>query len=503
MSVSDRSIAGVTLSWPRDVAHRALEWIVPELERAPMRFVRAITILVGALFLLPNLLFVAAGSYRAIVRPLWNLDYALIALAFPWLGAAGAGVATAITALLDVIVALTYHFHGNPGALFQVVRDLPNLPATYVATVATGILAATALVGAAVQRSLRKVPRKLGPNLVAAALCFLLAGASDAIGEAPRGGSSRPIVLDDFLVNAVIPYLALATEYRGIEKDVVPSATSHLLAALRAGGDVPERIVLVVVESLGKYTHADLNDLQWGAFDAEALRRRYDVQIGSIPQAGSTVKGEIRELCGALSASVRPDPSLLPVEDCLPQLLGRRGYRTVALHGFRREMFARWNWYPALGFDEILFDEEIAAAVAAGRRCGTAFNGVCDADVWSLIEGRLRADPLPLFVYWLTLNAHSPISASDAAASDLDCARSAITVEHDELCTLLRLHDVVLDRIARTALTNELPSTAFIVVGDHPPSLFGAREQRYVVPDSVPYAILWPRTNPGASAPMS
>lgn len=498
MSVPYRSTAGVTLSWSRDIAMRVLEWIVPELERAPNRFVRATVVLLSVQFLLPNLLFIGWGAYRAIVRPPWNLDYALIALAFPWLGAAGAAVATAIVALLDVIVAMTYHFHGNPGALFRVVHDLPNLPAADVATVATGLLTACVIVGAMIQRSLRRVPRRLGPNLVAAACCYLLASASNSVGDAARGGPSRPVVLEDFLLNAVVPYVALVTEYRGIEKDVVPSATGDLLAALRSGGDLPDRIVLVVVESLGKYTDSDLNDLQWRAFDAGALRRSHRVQIGSIPQAGSTVKGEIRELCGALSASVRPDPALLPVDNCLPQLLRRRGYRAIALHGFRREMFDRSTWYPALGFDEVYFDTEIAAALGSDRRCGARFSGSCDEDVWSLVADRLQTADQPLFIYWLTLNAHPPVSAADVEASDLDCASSPIAEEHDELCTLLRLHDVVLGQIVSTALSNDFLSTAFIIVGDHPPSLFGASAQRFVVPDSVPYAILWPRATMSA-----
>jgi hypothetical protein len=61
---------------------------------------------------------------------------------------------------------------------------------------------------------------------------------------------------------------------------------------------------------------------------------------------------------------------------CLPKLLHRRGYVSLAVHGFSGSMFGRQFWYPGLGFDKAIFGDKLvkespACAAAASAACAT------------------------------------------------------------------------------------------------------------------------------------
>ena len=56
---------------------------------------------------------------------------------------------------------------------------------------------------------------------------------------------------------------------------------------------------------------------------------------------------------------------------CLPWKFRKLGYHTIAVHGFTKKMFDREHWFPQIGFQELIFREELAAKLK--DVCGSAF----------------------------------------------------------------------------------------------------------------------------------
>src|SRR5207245_1958944 len=116
-------------------------------------------------------------------------------------------------------------------------------------------------------------------------------------------------------------------------------------------------VVLVIVESLGRTKDSTGDSATFAPLLSEAVRRQYVVRVGTVPFHGATTSGELRELCG-VAADYRA-VNRVNLQDCLPARLQTGGFHTVALHGYSGAFFDRYAWYPRLGFQEILFAEEL------------------------------------------------------------------------------------------------------------------------------------------------
>ena len=90
---------------------------------------------------------------------------------------------------------------------------------------------------------------------------------------------------------------------------------------------------------------------------------------GTAGYYGSTTAGEMRELCH--TREFYGDYAPKWGFSCLPELLHRRGYTSVAVHAFTGGMFERKFWYPRLGFDKMVFGQKILRQTH--RMCGSAF----------------------------------------------------------------------------------------------------------------------------------
>jgi len=470
--------------------------LIPPLERDAKTFARSSGWLLAVVVLLPNVVPWVIGAVWVLPRPVLNLDYAVVALLHPWLGASGVGVLVGLFSLVDLAVAGAYHFHGNPAALIQAAPDALHLPLSLTLPYALVLGGATVGVGWIVRRLIRGVPKRSGPNLAAAAVAYLLSlVVTPLVPTSLRG--ERAVALGDFLDNAVLPAVAMATEYHGLIGGHVPAASTPLFQAFDQGDSLPPRVVLVVLESWGRLLDPTLDSLATMGLDTAGLDSLYRVERGEAPQYGSTVKGELRELCRGRSGSVRPDVALLPVAQCLPELFDARGYRTMAFHGFLPEFFDREDWWPGLGFDSVEFRDDIATALGTRRMCGGAFEGICDTDVARLLGRELsRPDtagrPRRLFLYWLTLNAHPPYNRFPGDRKPVWCA-SGGPAKTDKVCSFMAWNDQALSAITKIAVDHADGRTAWILVGDHPTPFDSPRERALVEPDSVPFVRLWPR----------
>ena len=99
-------------------------------------------------------------------------------------------------------------------------------------------------------------------------------------------------------------------------------------------------------------------------------------------------------------------------------------------------------------------------------RCGSVFEGLCDAEVAKAVHARLAApEERPKLVYWLTLNSHIPFVAKTQGR--LGCGTPSARIANKTTCQLTELWGDVFDAVAAIAADPALPPTDILLVGDH------------------------------------
>jgi hypothetical protein len=297
-------------------------------------------------------------------------------------------------------------------------------------------------------------------------------------------GAALVFAAGDFAVNAS-PHYHFGTLYstgRPMESAIDSSGFNRAVA-----DDSSRRNVLVVVvEALGQFADSEHEAFLLRSFDDTDLRKRYEVSIGTTTYYGSTTAAELRELCETREpyADIIEGLQL----DCLPHRMAARGYRTVALHGFTRTFFERELWYPRIGFQTMIFGEDLVRTMP--RRCGGGpFRGLCDLDLVPLIARELRNATQPTFIYWLTLSTHVPIAPREGTPQ-LGCDQGG-PMHHVEVCYTAEMWADLMGSLAR--LTADIPPTDILIVGDHAPPLWSKAGRRLFTPGKVPWVRLTPR----------
>lgn len=460
----------------------------------PWAWLRRAAAYLGIFLLAPNLLVVLLGEGVYLVRPPLNVDYALLAPIYVVGGSTLTAVAYGALLAIDLMRSVLPAFHFGPRSAIQAALAVSGLPPAVTLGAGALALAVIVLLALGARRLFRTQPRSIG----AAALVLLLGGAAATAEDrlqAPGPEGEATVRMD--LVTSALAFL-----YRGMEgsstaspgasvRHGVAAATEPVFRALAMDRPLPGRVVLVIVESMGLPVDSAVEALQRAALSAPRIRTRYRLELDTVPFHGTTVPGELRELCQIGASTVEPGADGVPLGDCLPDRLGARGYHSVAVHGFSGVFFHRSAWYPELGFDEVYLGGAVQRLTGSTKRCGLVFVGSCDADIAQWIGRRLMARPDRQLVYWLTLNAHAPFPAPDPALTELQCD-GAPRLEPD-VCRLLRHHDLVLRALADAAMTPGLGPTLFIIVGDHAPPLATRAGRSRFHPEVVPAYLLWPR----------
>lgn len=158
----------------------------------------------------------------------------------------------------------------------------------------------------------------------------------------------------------------------------------------------PRKILVLLLESWGETPQALetlVNEISSPSRAVEAW--------GHTGFRGSTLPGEMRELCGHALNFERP-AQIGP--NCLPQKFARLGFDTAALHGYDGVFYYRNLLYPNLGFARSYFKSDMSTIAV----CGGAFAGICD-DAVADRAIKLLAAPGPRFVYMMSLTAHLPV----------------------------------------------------------------------------------------------
>lgn len=250
-----------------------------------------------------------------------------------------------------------------------------------------------------------------------------------------------------------------------ISKDIVEDVSSN-----------SKRILLIVNES-------------WGSTSNESIQRSilnplyknkdsYDYILnGSFKFVGSTVSGELRELCQKYSNVM----NITKVEDkeftdCLPSKLRKRGYNTYAIHGTDGKLYDRKRWYPLAGFENVLFKDSFKNF----RDC-KSFSGKCDYDLFEPISNIL-ANGEKVFLYWLTLNTHSPYD-DELFIDGFDCSQYDIKPD-SETCLNLKQQYQFFYRLSEYTKDDRMKGVEIYIVGDHAPPIMSLKEDYSKFKDS-------------------
>ncbi|WP_373476723.1 sulfatase-like hydrolase/transferase [Sphingorhabdus sp.] len=265
------------------------------------------------------------------------------------------------------------------------------------------------------------------------------------------------------------------------------SATGDSGFAARADGK--RHLVLIVVEAMGvPRNNPEMSKLLFAPLvDNSAVKARYDFRRGTAPYYNSTTAGEIRELCGRwgdyYDLLKRKDPS------CLPAVLGKKGYDSLAMHSFTASFFKREDWYPNIGFAKREFGTDMMKAGA--EKCGGVFPGACDRQIPKQIAAKLKAADKPTFLYWLTLNAHLPVpSGLNLNVDNCERVSALLKAEFPQICRQFAIYHDIQVALADEITAADFPDADILLVGDHMPPYFDRHHRTQFDPGQVPWLYL-------------
>ncbi len=310
--------------------------------------------------------------------------------------------------------------------------------------------------------------------LLGGALIFGLVGADVSMGQGMRGH-----------------YFRAAPAGANFE-----SATGKTGFASRADGK--RHLVLIIVESLGvPNDNKAMSGKLFAYYNNSAIKDRYDVSRGTTLYYNSTTSGEFREMCGQWGDYYELlDPTDAARLNCLPAMLAKKGYATQSMHSFVGNFFKRATWYPNIGFEQREFWPELQARGA--EWCGGVFAGACDRQIPKLLAENLKNAKQPIFLYWLTLNAHLPVPTGlNLNAENCGRVSKELDREFPMICRQFAIFDDIDKALVREITAGDFPETDILLVGDHMPPYFDRHHRSQFDPERVPWLYLKAKARTG------
>lgn len=273
----------------------------------------------------------------------------------------------------------------------------------------------------------------------------------------------------------------LVTRYGPSVGYVVPSAmdatlpySDRLLArALEAGRHPTDRLTPVETPiPLGdQVVIAQVESLDWGVVDLDLDGRAVTPFLRALKGRSMFYKLEAIHIHGSADADFvamtgrLPSPDTIPYyvagypyDEALPHLLRTLGYRSTFLHGVSGSFFKRRAAYEQMGFDRLIFAEELAAdfaLVKPPRQLGFDDHVLFDVAATELLAHEGKA-----FAFLVTVTSHGPFDAVPEG-EPLLFAKPATAAER----YFNSIHYV--DR-ALEAFIDKLPAgTTVVLYGDH------------------------------------
>lgn len=433
-------------------------------------------------FALPNLVFGLCAYGLGVGRPLINIDYALcvLLLAFAWRWWGG-GLLIFVLLMDALSLAGQIVPFMRLGDIFYLLQFTLQASVTHVLLLLVSTLL-IALVGVAVFAGGRRTER------MAALLVFNVLVLAHFIYDVDidpdkqrfyksTGYSlveSQTVLL--MRSRGAIFLSMFDSEGQALSPLPGKSASESFWQEAKSGGG-SGRLLLVVAESWGLPRDERIQEAILAPLQQLKLER---MQYGQIAPRGTTVAGELRELCHLYPEHYNLAQVAQGFESCLPNILRDKGFTTVSLHGATRLMYDRHHWYPRAGFDQSVFFEDRIWP----RRC-YSFPGACDLDIFTEVKRYFNGEGRR-FLYWLTLNTHGPYDLRDLEHDVFDCKAYGLRAQ-SESCRNFKLQAQFFSGLAKLLQMESMKGVEFVVVGDHPPMLLDAGEKDKVFQGDVPF----------------
>lgn len=444
-----------------------------------------------AVAVIPSLAFWLVGRFLFIDRAIINVDYMVLCMLLIPFGRLAVVPGIVLILILDLTFSMAPAYHFSLASVADSFTELAALNPAFLAVQAGKLTLAVLACALLMTMSLKRV-QSVKTVVLTCLACAIGVTVLDVRLSANGLAANEAYRLNTNIAASSLNNLRLALSTADSGPDVQMASpmqgASDVLrdpTSLESGSF--KTVILVVVESLGVISDPALDTYQMEPILALKNQPGIVLKSGSVDFEGSTVPAELRELCGIRLLAIHPDPSILPAGNCLPAAYGNRGYETLAIHGYTGTLFSRSTWYPSLQFDEIWFAPQLEQNMAGASRCGIAFHGICDSEIWALIEGLAnRETDTKQFIYWLTLSAHLPVE-TPAAFDAGSCGAFDQLARHPALCRLLFWQRELLSNIAATIRQGRLPNTRILLVGDHMPPFLDTKVRALFDPHRVPY----------------
>ncbi|MGP4733075.1 MULTISPECIES: sulfatase-like hydrolase/transferase [unclassified Psychrobacter] len=424
------------------------------------------------LILLPNLIFLVISAITGTSRPLLNIDYVLPVVLillnhrfFQWLGFISLAIMTIPDIAMFVIQLFPFMdlegvIYLSPFILEGPIRYIIFILAAFIYTLSFPFL---------IKFFVKPIDNLhaliAGGGVLLLTYLISMSDIEYSTGSKLTFGSENNYIA----ASQIELYLELQDSVFFKEAGVMTSFSPSKFERVVSKLDVPlnDKILLIIVESLGAASNPDLQkEILKPLYQQQHLFDYYNSGFFEAPSF--TVGAEIKELCAkdmkGFGLRLVPD-SRFPL--CLPKILAEQGYQTTALHGASGKLYDRFSWYKKAGFENVILSENIIEA----ERC-SAFNGVCDDEVFPIIKHYFEADRSAFF-YWMTLTSHAPYAKKDIYSKRLDC--KYYYIEDNEVCRNMTLQAQFFEGLAKLNTLPEMKGVEVILVGDHvPPLIDGA-----------------------------
>lgn len=415
------------------------------------------------------------------VNTYFQADYALIPLVVwvcgftrcpRWLTACCAYFVAFVAFASDLLVSVGKIFRWGPDAIPQYISSYQDLPWFIIAPTIGSLIILSLLIS--VLLTLRRQHAfAVWPML--AAIVGLLA-VDTRIGSTRFNDGTTGINLITTSIPSIVPvYLDKAIAGTSVRKMRNPTMFSMANYV-----SYPRQILSVSVESLGLANNKDVRNYIVGSL-VYNLGELYEIKEYQHVFFGSTMQGEVRELCGLrLMGDISNEHVKRKLKYCLPEILASKGYDTVAFHGNGPRFYSRLTVYPAMGFRRSWFYDDLKAADAGVVPCpGTLFRGACDARVYkkavSLFNGRKR------FVHVMTLDSHLPLLGISADGCPGKIADDPV------VCGYAHVIEQSLSRLADEIRRAHSRPDVIYLYGDHAPPFNSSQERKEFSADFVPF----------------
>lgn len=249
-------------------------------------------------------------------------------------------------------------------------------------------------------------------------------------------------------------------------KTIKPTFLNHIKGA----GKMPSKMVLLVVESWG--------ESQASLVSVKKRLQRNGVKVidtGFTDYHGSTMQGEIRELCSQYIKLDSGTNFSSIADNCAPAYMKKKGYEVFGVHGYQKMFYARDTVWEHLGIDNAYFQPEMRQL----KTCPGPFAGICDEDMITYGIDLIRHKNKAL-LYMLSLSSHEPVASSMLESPtqyfrDIDAIGDSQIVARNSIGSM----------VAVLSMSADLGCTEAYVVGDHqPPSAVNSEQ---LPANQVPY----------------